>query len=145
MMAYFYTALLLMVLGGAWLLLGWLSSVLGGWSKLASRYRTTQPFNGKVFLTRSAMMGITRYSSCLTMGVNHEGLFLNVSIWMRLSHPPLFIPWTDMLGKIQESWLTKVLLVTFKFIPKVSMELPMNTVIELKQAAKSSNAFPEVR
>lgn len=145
MMAYFYTALLLAVLGGAWLLLGWLSSVLGGWSKLASRYRFTEPFIGEVFPTRSATMGMTRYASCLTLGVNPDGLYLNVFIWMRVSHPPLFIPWADMVGKVQESWLTKILVVTFKSVPNVSIELPMNTVLELKQAAKSPDVFPEVR
>jgi hypothetical protein len=51
----------------------------------------------------------------------------------------------DMTGKVQESWLTKILVVTFKSIPNVSIELPMNTVLELKQAAKSPDAFPEVR
>jgi hypothetical protein len=144
MMAYFYTALLLLVLGGAWLILGWLSSVLGGWRKLASRYQITEPFVGKVFPTRSAAMGITRYANSLTLGVNSDGLYLNVFVWMRISHPPLFIPWTDMVGKVQESWLTQIVVLTFKFVPNVSIELPMNTVLELKRAAKSPNAFSEI-
>jgi hypothetical protein len=144
MLAYYYTALLLAVLAGAWLLLGWLSSLLGGWSKLASRYQLRRPFTGKTFPTRSAMMGMTRYASCLTMGVNQEGLYLEVFIWMRISHPPLFIPWTDMAGKIEDSWLTKILVLTFKPVPQVSMELPMNTVLELKEAAHNPKAFPEI-
>jgi len=144
MMAYFYTALLLAVLGGAWLLLGWLSSVLGGWTKLASRYGFKRSFTGQTFPARSAMLGMTRYTNCLTMGVNREGLYLEVFVWMRLSHTPLFIPWTDMIGKIEDSWLTKILVLTFKPIPRVSIELPMNTALELKAAAQTSKAFPEI-
>ena len=144
MMAYFYTGLLLVVLGGAWLLLGWFSSILGGWSKLASRYRFDRPFSGKTFPTRSAMMGMTRYTSCLPLGANSEGFYLEVFFWMKVSHPPLFIPWTDIVGKIEDSWLTKILVLRFKPIPRVAIELPMNTVLELKEAAHNPKAFPEV-
>ena len=144
MMAYFYTALLLAVLGGAWMLLGWLSSVLGGWTKLASQYGFKKPFTGKTFPTRSAILGMTRYANCLTLGANEEGLYLEVFVWMKLSHPPLFIPWSDMTGKIEDSWLTKILVLTFKSIPRVSIELPMNTALELKVAAQTSKAFPEI-
>ena len=144
MLAYYYTALLLVVLAGAWLLLGWLSSVLGGWRKLASRYQLKHPFAGKTFSTRSAMMGMTRYASCLTMGANQDGFYLEVFFWMKISHPPLFIPWSDMTGKIEDSWLTKILILKFKPVPHVSIELPMNTALELKAAAQNPQAFPEI-
>jgi hypothetical protein len=144
MLAYFYTGLLLTVLAGAWLLLGWLSSVIGGWSKLASRYKLTQHFTGVIFPTRSAMMGMTRYTNCLTLGANKEGLYLEVFVWMKLNHPPLFIPWSDMTGKVQDSWLTQVLVLTLKTMPKISIELPMNTALELKKASKTAKAFPEI-
>ena len=90
------------------------------------------------------MLGMTRYANCLTMGVNEEGFYLEVFVWMRLSHPPLFIPWTDMIGKVEDSWLTKILVLTFKSTSRVSMELPMNTALELKVAAKTRKAFPEI-
>ena len=144
MMAYFFTGLLLAALAGAWFLLGWLSAILGGWSKLASRYQFPQPFTGTTFPTRSAMMGMTRYTNCLTMGANSEGLYLKVYVWMRLNHPPLFIPWGDMVGKVEDSWLTKILVLQFKPCPRVSLELPMNTALELKKAAQNPQAFPEI-
>ncbi len=144
MLAYFYTGLLLTVLAGAWFLLGWLSSVIGGWGKLAAKYRFNGTFDGAFFPTRSAVLGMTRYTNCLTMGANRKGLYLNVFVWMRLNHPPLFIPWSEMTGTVQDSWLTKILVLQFKNAPKVSVELPMNTALELKKAAQNPEAFPEI-
>ncbi len=144
LMAYFFTVLLLIVLVGAWILLGWLSALMGGWHRLASRYRFTQNFEGKLFPTRSAMMGMTRYSNCITMGVNTQGLYLNVFVWMRLNHPPLFIPWEDMVGKVEQTWLAPILLLSFKPFPRITIELPLNTAMELKAAAQNPMAFPEI-
>ncbi len=133
--------MLLVVLAGAWLLLGWLSAFLGGWTRLASRYRWNQPFEGEIFPTRSAMLGMSRYENCLTMGANAKGLYLKVFTWMRINHPPLFIPWEDIQSKVEPSWLAPIVMLSFRPFPHVSMELPINTALELRRAALNPKAF----
>jgi len=142
--AYFFTVLLLVVLAGAWILLGWLSAILGGWTQLARLYAFRQPFDGQLFPTRSAMMGMTRYANCLSLGANPKGFYLNVYIWMRLHHAPLLIPWEEMTGKIEKTWLAPIFVLSFKAFPGITMELPMTTALELRAAAKNPGAFREI-
>ncbi len=54
---------------------------------------------------QSARMGLVNYSSCLTVYVSKDGLYLSVWPMFRLGHPPLFLPWSA----IQKPTLKKVL------------------------------------
>jgi hypothetical protein len=75
-------------------------SLVGGWRQLARRYRTSSPISGTTWRFRSAAMhnwSESSYNSCLKLTANEEGLGLSVFFPFRFGHPPLFIPWSDML------------------------------------------------
>ena len=74
-----------------------LISHLGGWALLAEPYRITEPFSGSKWKFESAQMRyLTRYNHCLTVGADPRGLYLSILWPLRISHPPLFIPWRDI-------------------------------------------------
>lgn len=73
-----------------------LLSRLSGWASLAEYFRLKQPFSGERKHFRSGMVGWVGYRSCLTVGVNREGLYLAVMPIFALGSPPLFIPWKSV-------------------------------------------------
>lgn len=76
-----------------------LISVIGGWGRLAERYRRQSSIAGTTWWLQSASVhGVAEvnYGSCLTVTVNDEGIGLSVLFPFRLGNPPLFIPWADI-------------------------------------------------
>lgn len=74
----------------------WISKI-GGWSKLAKKFRSQYPFAGRTWNFRSARMRwSTNYNGCLTVGADQSGLFLTMFFLFRFAHPPLFIPWNEI-------------------------------------------------
>lgn len=71
-------------------------SALGGWQRLAARYRAADPPRGERFSLQSGFLGWVSYGSCLTIHVSAEGLRLAVMFPFRAGHAPLFIPWSEM-------------------------------------------------
>jgi hypothetical protein len=75
-------------------------SFMGGWRQLATRYRSSSPISGTAWRFRSATLHHrmeSNYGSCLKLTANEEGLGLSVFFPFRVGHPPLFIPWSEML------------------------------------------------
>ena len=81
-----------------WCFLMWAIAHVFGWSSLARHYRAADRFTGKLRHFRSGKIGWSNYSGCLTVGANSEGLYLAVIFLFRVGHPPLFIPWTDIVA-----------------------------------------------
>src|SRR5947208_3002249 len=87
---------------GAWFGGLHLAARMGGWSKLATAYRTNNAFNGFRFRFASGEMrggpflGLPcNYTFSLTLGSSPAGLYLATLLLIRPGHPPLFIPWRD--------------------------------------------------
>jgi hypothetical protein len=72
-----------------------LASHIGGWARLADRYRDDANTGGEAHYMRSGRIGLVSYSSCLTLRVSDAGLRLSVLLPFRIGHPPIFIPWTE--------------------------------------------------
>jgi hypothetical protein len=81
-----------------WMTVGLMLAQLSGWAELARHYRSIKPFEGDKWRFRSARMRWTaRYNNCLTVGASPQGLYLAVLFLFRIGHPPLEIPWQDVL------------------------------------------------
>lgn len=78
-----------------WCFVFWILSHVGGWQKLATRYRTRETPAGKTFSGLQAMVGFVSYRGALECTTNDEGFFLRPSVLFRFGHPLLFIPWSD--------------------------------------------------
>lgn len=87
-----------LVFGTFWTFVSLLLSVLGGWRRLASHYRTDQRSAAPALHPYWLMMGPVSYRGITTLQPTPEGLWISVMILFRLGHPPLLIPWRDVRG-----------------------------------------------
>jgi hypothetical protein len=71
---------------------------LGGWSKLACDYTTDLIPVRYTHRWQSCRIGATRYGGCVHFGVIERGVFITAFWLFRPGHPPLFIPWTELLA-----------------------------------------------
>lgn len=78
-----------------WCLIAWLIARLGGWRRLARRFRAAEkPREGQFFYLNYGSVGpLGYYKGCLIVGVTAPGLYLAVWPIFRPGHPPLLIPW----------------------------------------------------
>jgi hypothetical protein len=89
-----------------WVMIMALVSIAGGWSTLATRFRTDRAFPDTSWSWQSAYVRYRmHYGSCLVVGSNHEGLFLRTFWIASFRHPPLFIPWSEISLTTSQSWI----------------------------------------
>ena len=70
---------------------------LSGWGELSRCYRSGDPFEGRKWKFRRGQMRLLmKYSNCLTIGANPQGLYLAVFFLFRIGHPRLLVPWQDI-------------------------------------------------
>jgi hypothetical protein len=111
-------------------------SVKGGWRQLARRYRRTGKIIGVTWWFESAQMGQNGvfYSACMIVTVNKEGIGLAFWPLMRIAHPALFVPWTDILISNEQDlkptrlsrWIrvsTRSVRLTFRLEPPVYISI----------------------
>ncbi len=81
-----------------WSFVCWLIALVGGWQRLAQRYRTTNtpPPDSKKFDHTYGTLGIASYRGTLNVAITPSGLHLSVMRIFQVGHPPLFIPWADV-------------------------------------------------
>lgn len=90
-----------------WCFLCFLMSRLSGWSALACRFRSVEPFHGETFLVGTALMQRKlNYRRALIIGCNQNGLYLRPKFLFRFQHPALFIPWQEI--SIQKYFSTPI-------------------------------------
>ena len=93
-----------------WCFVIWLISHIGGWNRLAMRYRTDREPNGKTWPAVQGKVGLASYKGSLTCTTNHQGLFLEPAVIFRFAHPRLFIPWSHFhkVSRQRILWFTFV-------------------------------------
>jgi hypothetical protein len=110
-----------------WIGISFLISRIGGWSSLAKHYRDDQVRDlthlaeeVTWYRMRSVSMGISNYSSCVTLGASKTGLRLSVMFLFRVGHPPLFIPWSEFHSVRKKGILFFSMLDTYVGMPVVA-------------------------
>lgn len=78
---------------GIWCFTCYLLSKMSGWQALAEKYAARGRYSGETHSWQSCRMGFCSYRNCLTVGVNHQGLYLAVMPIFALGAEPLLIPW----------------------------------------------------
>ena len=78
---------------------------LFGWRSLAQHYRSERPFTGPTRTGQSGQISFARYNGVLTVGGDETGLSLGVMALFRTGHPPLFIPWHEVVALRECQWL----------------------------------------
>jgi hypothetical protein len=81
-----------------WSSVCYLLGAMSGWIKLSPRFRRRGAFYGEKWPFRSARMRFfVQYKSCLDIGADESGLYLSIFPIFRIGHPPLLIPWSEIL------------------------------------------------
>lgn len=92
----FIPLLVLILFSLFWCFVVWMISLIGGWQRLAKRYRAQQPASGKRWFNQYGYVNRARYRNALNLATNDTGLFLETMPLFRIGHPRLFIPWQDL-------------------------------------------------
>ena len=130
-------ASLALIAAASWVLVSLFVSLLG-WSQLAEIYQHTAPFRGRRFRFQSG--GFRRgagYNLSLTVGVDQAGLFLSVLPMLRIGHPPLLIPWSEIEVAEVRALLVRRTELRFRGAPRVRFR------ITPKLAERLAAAVPE--
>jgi hypothetical protein len=84
---------------GLWIFVNSIIALIGGWRLLARRFRMQGSYDGQKWPLQSARMRWTaHYNGVLTVGANRTGLFIAPLILFRVGHPPLFVPWVEIVA-----------------------------------------------
>lgn len=117
-----------------WVLMSYVLAMIGGWARLAEDYRANSAFEGQRWRFQSASMRLgTGYSNVLTVGAGPEGMSLEVFLLFRIGHPPLLIPWSDIVKRGEPSWFKGQVLV-FAKAPEIKVRFSKGLVKRIEAA-----------
>lgn len=119
---------------GLWCLICLLISRIGGWSRLAEKFATTEVPPGTVLEGQSVKLsGLTNYNRCLTIIIAKEGLYMKVWPIFGIGHKPILIPWNEIRnGKPGR----------FLWMRTVSFEAGNPKIARISLSEKVFNMFP---
>ncbi|MCX7844976.1 MAG: hypothetical protein N2507_06620, partial [Candidatus Bipolaricaulota bacterium] len=82
-----------------WLLILRLAAQLSGWTRMSPRFGSPGPFAavGEPVRFASAQIGWGNYNGVLHVRVSPSGLYLAPILLFRPFHPPLFLPWGELV------------------------------------------------
>jgi hypothetical protein len=110
-----------------------------GWSDLENAYRFSDTFHGKRAGIISAGINGVNYKNCLILKYNDQGFYLKPIFIFRLFHPPVMIPWKDIIS-VQDK---KVLFVRVKELvignPTIALIIMNQRTIERLPFIKKSS------
>lgn len=76
-----------------------------GWRRLAAAYPDRPSATGERWGWRSmAIEWGPSYSNCVNFLVAQEGLRISLAALLRVGHPPIFIPWSDLQATPTTRW-----------------------------------------
>lgn len=82
---------------GFWAMVCYSSSKMAGWDSMAEPYPLRTPYSGKQFTMETVRVGKSKYKGAITLGPNPIGLYIDILFIFQWWHPPLFIPWSDIV------------------------------------------------
>ena len=123
---------------GIWVLAMGLLAMLSGWKRLAARYRCSTPLPGTKWRIRTGAMRLymkTNYGNCLRVTVSDKGLGLWIVWLFQMGHPPLLIPWSEIVASQDRLWFfIRCVRFTFPAEPAVTLWLTTRLAGKTQQA-----------
>ncbi len=77
---------------------------ISGWRRLAERYPLPGEAPPPTHKFQSLRLNIGSYRRVLQMAETPQGVYLEPMSLFRLNHPPLFLPWTEILLEEHPTW-----------------------------------------
>lgn len=99
-----------------WCLLSYGISFVSGWHSLSRRFRAQHEPYGPTASARFSIRGVkmrfrTSYDNIIRLTVAEDALYLSVLFVIRIGHPPLCIPWSEIkITRGNFLWMRFVLL-----------------------------------
>jgi hypothetical protein len=89
-----------------WALVVPLAAWFGGWRRLAEEFAAQPDMRGRILLGTATMRYGANYGHVIRLDCLPNGLVLSAAWLIRLAHPPLFIPWTQVAAEpIKVPWI----------------------------------------
>ena len=110
-----------------WCCISFVASIVGGWHRLAKRYRENTTISGNTWTSQFAEAHC--YAPCfygiyLSVTANEDGIGLALPFMFRVGHPPLFIPWSEVVvSRTRRLLVFERVRFTFPEIPSVWLEV----------------------
>ena len=105
-------------------------SHIGGWWSLSREYRATSDFIGEKWWFRSCGLRFgCSYNNALIVGADQSGLHLSCLVFLRVGHPPLYIPWHEITAKRER----------YFFVPVVTLRTRAKPDIPIRFSARFSH------
>lgn len=109
-----------------------------GWNLRSKHYATCKAFPPPEMLIQfsSAAVGSASYGGVLTLGADHEGIYLVPMVLCRFGHAPLFIPWSDIVAREEKAGWRKMVRLRTNRAPDTQLLLIAKTYgrLEAKRA-----------
>ena len=119
----------------AWIVSCLIMGYISGWMYLAKSYRLKHPFCDQKWSSQSAYMWwFGFYHSSLSFGSDIEGLYISACELLKIGHPPLFIPWTDISIIEKEGTLVNFIELEFKKSPSKPIRISKDLYQKIVQA-----------
>jgi hypothetical protein len=125
-----------------WCSVCYLLAFICGWRRLAVHYVTTSDPKGTKFLFRSGSVGPVSYRGALHFAAAADGLFIWVTLPVRLGSPRLFIPWRDLAASMQKVWMFNYAVLTFAKVPGIKIRLLRRVADEIAAASRGGLQMP---
>ena len=120
--------------GIMWAYMCRVSAERNGWDRLAEQYRFSGPFNGTRFGFQSAIFNGFAFTGTLNLGVVREGLYLRGGLLLRLFHPAVVIPWSELNATRFERSHSKGYSLSFASFPEMRCDISESTSHKLAEA-----------
>lgn len=84
-----------------WCVVVWILSRASGWHRLAARFACGgRLMTGARHRGVTGMVGLVSYRGTLTLHFDTDGFFMEVMPLFRIGHQRLFIPWSEISGRM---------------------------------------------
>jgi len=130
-----------------WILVSFIVSRVGGWSLLAKVYHAqANTLDGESWRFQSIQMRWeTNYGNCVTLRADPLGLGLSVIWLLRIAHPPLLIPWSDItIHRVRRTRFFPAL-IEFRFRLEPFIPIRVNNKLFSKILGSSDKYYPDFR
>ncbi len=103
---------------------------VGGWSQLATKYRSDGSFNGPWRGWQWGVIGFIAYKHALWLGVGTKGLYMQTGpfLWFGPFHPPLCIPWSAIKSVEEREYFWRRILELSLIDSEIKIKLERNAL-----------------
>lgn len=116
-------------------LVGHILALVGGWRALAAAYPATEEPPGERFYWRSLKLGWVGYNNCVNLIAGRFGLHVAVVLFLRIGHPPFYLPWSEIEIVPRQGWIFKYLEFRARKVPQVPIQILRHQAEPILRAA----------